>query len=168
LSTAVAAEFPSPPLALHLFGAFEVSVNGVPLPRLRSLKGQWLLALLTLHTNQEVERAWLTGLLWPDSSEGAAFANLRCSLKDLRRALGPEAARLRSSTTGTLCLDLTGAAVDVLGFDAALARGDAASLREVVALYRGPLLERCAEEWVFLERRAREEAYFGALERLAA
>src|ERR1700752_3374422 len=91
LSTMAAPDFSSAPLALHLFGSFEVRVNGTPLPRLRSLKGQWLLALLTLHANQEVERAWLTGLLWPDSAERAAFANLRCSLKDLRRALGPEA-----------------------------------------------------------------------------
>ena len=142
---------PNPLLSIRLFGPFEASVNGTPLPRLRSLKGHWLLALLALHANQEIERAWLTGLLWPDSTERAAFANLRCSLKDLRRALGPEAAGLRSPTSGTLCLDLTGAAVDVLAFDAAIARGDVASLREAAALYRGPLLERCSEEWAFLD-----------------
>src|SRR5687767_13263803 len=37
-----------PPLVIRMFGPFEASVNGAPLPRLRSLKGQWLLALLVL------------------------------------------------------------------------------------------------------------------------
>ena len=41
--------------------------------------------------------------------------------------------------------DLTGAQVDVLAFDAALARGDEASLACAVELYRGPLLAEC--EW---------------------
>jgi hypothetical protein len=31
-------------LELKLFGPFGVQVNGQPLPRLRSRKGQWLLA----------------------------------------------------------------------------------------------------------------------------
>src|SRR5436309_8638615 len=88
-------------LALHLFGPFEVRLRGQPLPRLRTRKGQWLLALLTLRHGREVERAWLAGTLWPDSSEAAAFASLRNSLKDLRRALGSEADRLRSPTPRT-------------------------------------------------------------------
>src|SRR5205085_1616592 len=41
-------------------------------------------------------------------------------------------------------------------------------LRRAVALYRGPLLEECAEEWVFQERQTREQAYLQALEALAA
>jgi two-component SAPR family response regulator len=36
-----------------------------------------------------------------------------------------------------------------------------------VGQYRGPLLEGCAEEWVFRERQARELAYLAALETLA-
>ncbi len=51
-------------------------------------------------------------------------------------------------------------------FDAAIARGDAASLEAAVALYRGPLLEGCAEEWVFQEQEAREQAYLTAREKL--
>src|SRR5207244_12081677 len=59
------------------------------------------------------------------------------------------------------------AQVDVVAFDEAVARGDAASLAQAVALYRGPLLEGCGEEWAFQERRSRELAYLGALETLA-
>ena len=57
--------------------------------------------------------------------------------------------------------------VDVLTFDTAIAAGDSAALERAVALYRGPLLEGCAEEWVFAERRVREENYLSALEKLA-
>src|SRR4051794_38564570 len=88
----------APALSLCLFGPFEVRVSGEPLPRLRSRKGQWLLALLALRAGAEVERAWLAGLLWPDSSEALAAHSLRTSLADLRRALGRDSGRLRSLT----------------------------------------------------------------------
>jgi predicted ATPase/class 3 adenylate cyclase len=155
------------PLSIHLLGPFEVCVNGVPLPRARFRKGHLLLALLALRSGCEVERAWLAGLLWPESPEPQALKSLRSSLTDLRLALGPEAGRLRSPTSHALALGLSGAEVDVLAFDAAVARGDTASLAEAVALYRGPLLEGCAEEWAFQERQAREQAYLQALETLA-
>jgi DNA-binding SARP family transcriptional activator len=157
-----------PPLAISLFGPFEVRLHGAALPRLRTRKGQWLLALLTLRAGKEVERAWLAGTLWPDSPETQALASLRMALTDLRGALGPEAGRLRSPTPHTLRLDLEGAETDVMAFDRAIARGDPTALEEAVALYRGPLLEGCAEEWVFQERQTREQSYLGALETLAA
>src|SRR5262249_48052963 len=87
---------------------------------------------------------------------------------------GPEAGRLLSPHPGTLALDLTGASVDVLAFDAAIARGNHDPLRgypaleEAVVLYRGPLLEECTEEWLFQERQVREQAYLAARETLAA
>src|SRR5262249_10330945 len=156
------------PLTIRLFGPFEARLKGAPLPRLRSRKVQWLLALLTLRHEAAVERAWLACLLWPNALESQALVSLRSSLKDLRRALGPEAARLRSVSLHTLSFDLSGAQVDLVSFDGAIARGDAASLEQAISLYRGPLLEGCAEEWAFQERLAREQAYLGALERLAA
>src|SRR5689334_12425846 len=112
----------------------EVRLNGAPLPRLRSCKGQWLLALLALKHDAAVERSWLAGTLWPDTSESRAFASLRKSLTDLRRALGPEAPRLCSPTPRTLCLEMAGAGyppsgwIDVVAFDTAIARGDPPSL----------------------------------------
>jgi predicted ATPase/DNA-binding SARP family transcriptional activator len=156
------------PLTIRLFGPFEVCLDSRPLPRLRTRKGQWALALLALRRGCEVERSWLAGTLWPDSSEGAAYTSLRSSLKDLRRALGVEAGRLRSPTPRTLSLELDGAAVDLIAFDEAVDRPDRAAWERAVALYRGPLLEGCCEAWVLQERGPREEAYLTALERLAA
>src|SRR6476659_2156077 len=76
-------EASSVPLVIRLFGPFDVQVQGRPLPSLRTRKGQWLLALLVLRHGRHGERAWLAGVLWAESSERQALANLRLSLSDL-------------------------------------------------------------------------------------
>lgn len=155
------------PLTITLFGPFQAQRGGQALPRMRTRKSYALLALLALRRGAPVDRAWLAGNLWPGSPETQALANLRNSLKDLRRSLAQDADRLGSPTPRTLCLDLTGAGVDVLAFETAVARGDETSMTEAVALYRGPLLEGWCEEWVFQERQVREQAYLAALEAMA-
>src|SRR5439155_24185203 len=119
--------------------------------------------LLGLRGGVDVDRAWLAGTLWPDSSEALAATSFRNSLADLRQVLGPDAGRLRSASLRTLALALAGTEVDVLAFDAAIGRGDPSSLAEAVSLYRGPLLEECGEVWAFQERQTREQAYLRAL-----
>jgi predicted ATPase/DNA-binding SARP family transcriptional activator len=156
------------PLQITLFGPFSARVHGELMPPLRSCKSEWLLALLALRAGERVDRAWLSAALWPDSLAPQALANLRTCLKDLRRALGSEAWRITAPTTRVLALTLSGAAVDVALFDAGIARGDSQGLSQAVALYGGPLLEGCPEEWIFPEREAREQACLAALERLAA
>jgi DNA-binding SARP family transcriptional activator len=135
----------TPPLTVRLFGPLELFLYGQPFPHLRTRKEPWLLALLTLHAGRELERRWLAGLLWPVRPEATALVNLRGSLKDLRRALGAAAGILRAPQPRTLSLDPTGVDADVLTFDAAIARADPAGLETAVALYRGPLLDGCAE-----------------------
>src|SRR5437764_1301465 len=108
-------------LEIRLFGPMEVRIGSLPLPRLRTRKGQWLLALLTLRAGRHVERDWLAGTLWPDCSQADSRRSLRQSLHDLRLALGPEAWRLTGESPGALRLDVCGASVDVLAFDAAMA-----------------------------------------------
>src|SRR5689334_11277666 len=76
------------PVELRLFGPMVVRVNGLPMPRLRSRKGIWLLAILALRPNRDVERSWLAGTLWPECADGDALRSLRQSLYDLRLALG--------------------------------------------------------------------------------
>jgi DNA-binding SARP family transcriptional activator len=63
---------PPDPLTLHLFGPFEARREDTSLPRLRTRKAQWLLALLALHPGQEVARDWLAGTLGPDSPDPVA------------------------------------------------------------------------------------------------
>lgn len=157
-----------PALVLTCFGPLCVRVAGFPLPRPRSRRAAWLLVLLALQRGRAVERGWIAATLWPECAATPALYNLRRNLADLRRALGAEASRLRAPTPRSLALDLEGADVDVLRFDAAVARGDADSLATAVALYRGPLLDGCSEAWVVGEREQREQRLLEALETLAA
>src|SRR5438067_3351001 len=115
-------------LTIRLFGSFDAQVSGDPLPRTRTRKEQLLLALLALRPGQTLDRRWLAGLLWPDTLEEGAMANLRRSLTDLRRVLGRDGARLEAPTPRTLRLDTQGANIDVCEFDRAVAGGDTAAL----------------------------------------
>lgn len=154
-------------LRIELFGPMRVTVAGRPPGKMRSRKGQWLLALLTLRANREIERPWLSGTLWPESEERQALYNLRENLSELRRAMGPAADRLTSPTQHTLFFDLQEQEADVLQFDRLVACTGEESLRQSDALYRGPLLEGCLEEWAGLERERRAVSWAAALEKLA-
>ena len=155
------------PLAVTLFGPMQVSVAGQPLPRLRSRKSLWLLALLALRQGQPVEREWLAETLWPDADADQSLTSLRTVLCELRQAMGREGGRLQSPNRHSLCLDLGGMSIDLLEFDAAKSSREAAALKQAVALYRGPLLEGCTEEWVAQERLVREQDCLRALQTLA-
>lgn len=157
----------NPPLLIRLFGPPEFRVNGEPLPRLKTRKGLYILALLALRHNREVERNWLAGTLWPESDELVGLTYLRQSLTDLRTALGAAADLLLSPSRKTLRLDLSTADVDFMDFGRCLQRDNPESLEQAVRLYRGPLLEGWTEEWLIQERESCAQAYLGALETLA-
>lgn len=167
MASALPLNLTAPFFTLHLLGPFEARIEGEPLPRLRSRKGAWLLALLALRGGGAVRREWLAEILWPDALPADASTSLRQTLADLRRALGPAADRLLRPDGRTLAFDLTGADFDVPAFDRAAASADLAVLNQAVVLYRGPLLEGCGEPWVLPEREARRLAYLRALRQLA-
>ena len=155
------------PLTILLFGPMQVLVQDHPLPHLRSRKALWLLALLALRHDRPVEREWLAGILWPDADPINAATNLRANLSELRHAMGNEAARLQSPGRHTLSLNMAGAHADIVTFDAAILNRKPDALKQAVALYRGPLLEDCSEEWVGQERNVREQDCLLALQTLA-
>ena len=150
-------------LILRLLGPFELAAPAAACSR----KGQWLLALLALRTPREVDRSWPAGTLWPDTTETQALYNLRRELSRLRRILGPEATRIRALGVRTAGLELAGADVDLLAFDRDAGSADETDLQRAIALYRGPLLEGCTEDWVLEERERRRQGYLRALEALA-
>src|ERR1041385_6608761 len=146
-------------LSIRLLGPLDIQVAGKPMACLRSRKEEWLMALLALRNGKEVSRDWLAGTLCPDNPEEQSLAYLRQTLYHLKKTLGEEAIRLQAPNPRVLRLDLSGMFVDVVVFDEAVKQGDEDSLKTAIALYRGPLLEGCSEEWAHLERQAREQAY---------
>lgn len=150
----------TPSLSIELLGTIRVLVHGEPLPRVRSKKGLWLLALLALRGGRPIAREWLAGTLWPDADLSVGLANLRPVMSELRRALGAEGKRVEARGRSEVSLDLTDAYVDTVALDFALQRGDHVRVAE---LYRGSLLEGCAEEWCIQERSVREEKCLASL-----
>ncbi len=138
----------NPVLKIQLLGTFAVWVNGEPIPRLRTRKGQALLAHLVLKHPAAIQRDWVAGALWPDSLEEQGRLSLRQSLNDLRKSLGEEGDRILSPSSRTLGIDLEGAQADVLEF-VANAQSPAQSptdLLRAISLYQGHLLEGVTEE----------------------
>ena len=156
-----------PALQMRLFGPPTVLIDGQPMPRLKTRKGLWLLALLALRANRDVDRNWLAGTLWPDADESTSLTYLRQTLTDLRKVLGPASDCIKSTGFRSLRLDLEGGDCDVSQFDVLIAEGNPESYDGAIGLYSGPLLEGCTEEWVFQERQSRAQARLQALEMLA-
>jgi predicted ATPase/DNA-binding SARP family transcriptional activator len=157
----------TPLLKIRLFRELEITLNDEPLTPPHVQKAQWLLAVLALRQGHEVPRDWLAGLLWPDSDEKARRNLRQCLTDHLRPSLGAVAYVLRSPSPSTLMLDEADVWVDVLVFDNALKEGDPATLKQALALYRGPLLENLDNEWINLQRAERAESYLFALETVA-
>lgn len=146
-------------MRVELLGTMRVLIDGKPLPKLRSRKAKWLLALLVLRGGKPIGRPSVASTLWPDSDLATALTNLRSVVSDLRRALGVQAERLDTPDRRTIAFDFENVEIDVLAFDAAILTKD---LEPAVALYTGPLLQDCDEEWAGPERSSRERAYLAA------
>ena len=151
----------SAPFQARLFGPLEVLIDGVPMQKLRSRKGQVLLAHLILRNGSEVAREYLCELLWPDSLLDQARLSLRQSLVDLRKALGTQGYRIDSPETQSLRFLLEGSEVDVVRFDrlSAGCEFSRANLEELLKLFRGPMLEGVDDEPIRVENEARKLAF---------
>lgn len=154
-------------MQIKLLGPFDVRLDGRPLPPVRSRKGLWLLAQLALRQGREVDRTWLAGTLWSESPDTQALASLRRTLTDLRAALGAFDGKVVTPNPKSLLLVESGVWVDVAEFDRLATSTELDDLEAALALYRGPLLEGCAEEWVLGDRQSREETFLQASERAA-
>lgn len=175
-------------LALALLGPPLITLDGAPLPALKRLKVQALLAFLAVEAARSHRREELTGLLWPDQPEEAARDNLRVTLYRLRQALqesadGPVLHITRETVQFNSASDHW---LDVATFDSLLAACRAHAhpaevcetcadhLTQAIALYRGEFLAGLAladsaafEEWAVSQREARRRQALDALATLA-
>jgi DNA-binding SARP family transcriptional activator len=166
---------------LHLFGEFRLSAGEtgetlgmtIDMPRVQSL-----LAYLVLHRHAPQSRTKLAYTFWPDSTESQAHTNLRNLLHKVRKVLpnvdsvlymNRHTIQWRSDANWTL---------DVLDFEAAIARADKAkqaedhfaqrlALEQAVRVYGGDLLPGCYDEWILPERNRLSQLFLDVLERLA-
>jgi DNA-binding SARP family transcriptional activator len=143
------------PLALrvHLLGRFQVARGRTPVPphAWNRRRPADLLKLLAATPGHALPRGRVVEALWPGRGPEAGAGNLHRALYDLRRVLGGAAVDLDGRTVRLP----PGAWVDVDAFEAAVARGDRASLEEAVSLYRGDLApEDRGAPWLASRREA--------------
>jgi DNA-binding SARP family transcriptional activator len=151
-------------LRLSLLGGFEVLLDG----RLvgLSLAAERLVAFLALH-RRPLERAYVAGSPWPDTTERQAFANLRSCLWRVNSAGAPLAvtANRRLGLSPMALVDFRESSLlaerVVHGDDARLVTGAQR------ALLTRTLLPDWYTDWVLLERERHRQLCLLALESLA-
>ncbi|MBY8870428.1 transcriptional regulator [Micromonospora sp. PLK6-60] len=148
------------PYHLRLLGGFALDRDGRSLPTPHSVRR--LLALLAVHPQRA--RAEAAGLLWPDSGEERARANLRTALWRLHR-LTP--VPLVTGEERLALSDTVETDVAVLAATAGrLVDGTAVDLRAGHVL-GGELLPGWYDDWVLAERERLRHLRLSALEALA-
>ena len=161
-------------LEIRLLGVFQAILDGVPVAHFETHKTCALLAYLAVEAKQPHQREILAEMLWPDRPEGAARANLRHTLRELRTLLGESSPSDQSSTAPPFLLarretiQINPAAdlwVDTTTFHHLISDSIATSqlplerLEEAVRMVRGSFLEGLSvgdstvfQEWVLLKR----------------
>lgn len=111
---------------IRMIGVFEVRDGAGQDRTPRGSKARALLAMLCRTPGHRRPRRWLEARLWSDRGQEQASGSLRQALTELRKALGPLAARLDSDRD---CIGLAGVTSD-LDRDPVAARAALASGRE--------------------------------------
>jgi DNA-binding SARP family transcriptional activator len=134
-------------LTISLFGPFQVTLEGKPVTGFESAKVRALLAFLAAQAHSVHSRERVAELFWPDHPPGAALADLRHALANLRKAIADAGAEppFLLITQTTLQFNLASdASVDVIDFLSFWADGEPAdtdACRAALTLRRGSFLD---------------------------
>jgi DNA-binding SARP family transcriptional activator len=164
----------NPRFEVRLLGGFSLTIDDQPHTGISQPQQQSLLAYLMLQTQTPQLRRQIAFLIWPDSSEKRAYANLRRALHKLRRDC-PAVDRFLASTNTTLCWERTSTFfLDVLAYEYLVAQIHETTdharthelLRQALECYHGELLPGCYDDWILLERERLKQSYIHLLHRL--
>jgi len=173
-------------LHIRLLGDFALSLGESPVAadgmslRATSHSGrrlQSLLVYLLLHSDAPQPRQHIAFLMWPDSSEEQALANLRTLLFHLRHDLPSLVPYVRVDRNTLQWYSDDSVEIDIFQFEQVLAQADQAEqqddthaqvqhLQNAVDLYRGDLLPSFYEEWILTRRETLQQRFASALETL--
>lgn len=134
-------------LLISLLGPFQVMLDGKPVTTFESAKARALLAFLATEAGHPHSRETLAELLWPERPRGAALADLRHALANLRKALSDAAAQppfLLITQTTLQFNTASDATIDVADFVSLLKHGSAATVADCQAaltMLHGPFLD---------------------------
>jgi DNA-binding SARP family transcriptional activator len=170
-------------LNFHLFGKFVVSRGAEIIKGLDSLKEQELLGFLLTHRRKHHSREALATLLWPEASPEKGKKYLRQALWHLQGLLG----QTESGPSDVFQVEQNWIVInpesdiwsDVTVFENAFAmvqgvpgqhlnEESAKTLKDVVSLYRGDLLDAWYHDWCLFERERLQNMYLAMLDKLIA
>ncbi|MFJ1767426.1 BTAD domain-containing putative transcriptional regulator [Amycolatopsis sp. NPDC088138] len=152
--------------SFRILGPVEATVGGQSL----SVTGR-LLTLLTgllVHANTTVSNGRIEQWLWDDDATAPkqAKAAIQTYMTRLRRVLGDD--QVIRTVVGGYRLEADESVLDLLRFESLVSRGDVASLKEAVGLWRGFPLDGVASDNLHRDEVPRLSAkYLDAWERLA-
>ena len=153
-----------PLLRIQLFDHLQASVDDRPLPLKFPPRTAPLWAYLLLQRNRAVKRSTLAAMLWPDSPEAEARANLRRHLHQLQRnlpAASPDRPWLLSDADEVRWNIDAACWLDVWEFERL--SSNPPTLDQAIALYRGDLLRDLYDDWIIFERERLRSLYFDDL-----
>jgi len=170
-------------LEFRLFGKFAAHRDRELVKGLDSTKEQELLGFLLTHRRKHHSRESLATLLWPDAPAEKGKKYLRQALWHLQGLLGstetgdPELFRVEHNWI--IINPESGLWSDVAVFEEAfvtvqeipgkeLNNDNAQTLKEVVGLYQGDLLDSWYQDWCLFERERLQNIYLAMLDKLIA
>jgi DNA-binding SARP family transcriptional activator/streptogramin lyase len=155
-------------MEFRILGPLEVEADG-RIVKLGGSKQRGVLALLLLNANKAVSRDRLIDEVWGDEPPDTAATALQGHISQLRKTLGADA--IVTQAPGYL-IRLADGELDLDRFEGAVARARAAAapeaadtLKEALALWRGPALADLDLPFAHEERTSLEEQRLAALER---
>ena len=163
-------------ISVRMFGTFEVTIDGEPVPRWHGRLGRSILAYLLLQ-QQCVSRDRLIDLYWPDADQKCAQNRLRVAVSSVRRSMRVVSDRqvlefrdgnYRIARSCEVRLDIVefeqGARDARRAEEHRLADDALREYRRSLDCYRGDLLaDMMYEDWTVLPREALRVAYLECL-----
>ncbi len=159
---------------LELLGGFSARRESGEALTFPTRKTRALLSYLAVPLGKGHSRDKLAALLWEDSAEEQARANLRQTLTYLRKALSVVNGAAVTTDGDSVALDSAALEVDVADFERLAAGADPAALERADDLYKGDFLEgfdprgESFEAWQRAERQRLRELAVEALKKLLA
>ncbi len=145
-------------LQIALFDGLKIAGGGITDRTLMTRKTRALVAYLALRGDSGQSREKLAELLWSNSAEEQARANLRQSLSALRKALNSDGAAYLTTDSDQISLAGPNIELDVALFEQLVAEATPEALKRAAELYKGDLLDGFSlkedpfEAWARAER----------------
>ncbi len=161
-------------LRIALLGGLEIAAGEALAEASLTRKAKALIAYLALRGTRGQSREKLAELLWGNSAEEQARANLRQALSSIRKALNGNGTAYLVTNSGRISLAGHDIDLDVAMFERLVAKATPDALKRAATLYKGDLLdgfslkEDSFEAWARAERERLRHLACDALTKLIA